>query len=423
MNSTYQRNRDPPVSYEGQHTVDVTATKALGLLDGARKAKKPFFLGVAPIAPHCDIWSPNYREGKSAGGFDNLFFGPPVPAERHAHLFKDAKVPRTSNFNPDRPSGASWIRKLPQQSPETVEYNDNFYAARLRALQGVDELVDSIVQRLGDLGILEDTYVIYSTDNGYHIGQHRLQPSKQCSFEEDINIPMIIRGPGVPKNVTTDIVTTHTDLAPTILRIAEAPLRDDFDGLAIPLTSDGLSKAQESRHEHVTVEHWGFASNEGQVSKEYPVLHMNNTYKALRIVGESYNLLYTVWCNNERELYDLATDPGQMVNLLHADEQKSQTLLGQPIDKVVGRLDSVLFVLKTCRADACVHPWRAFHPSGSVETLRDALSPRFDFFYEVETEKIKFDRCEMGYISDAEGPQFGQEVEWLKVDPNWHEWT
>ncbi|KAL7625868.1 hypothetical protein AAE478_005091 [Parahypoxylon ruwenzoriense] len=422
MNSTYQRNKDSPVSFEGRHSVDVLAEKALGLLDEAYEAGKPFFLGVAPVSPHANLWSPSFRDGKHSDLVD-IEFTAPVPTEKHAKLFESVKVPRTANFNPDKPSGASWIRKLPKQSQENIDYNDQFYVQRLRTLQSVDEIVDSIFRRLEDLKILDNTYIIYTTDNGYHIGQHRMQPAKQCSFEEDINIPLIIRGPGVPEKITSDVVTTHTDLAPTLLEIAGAPLRDDFDGLAIPLTEESLAEASETRHEHVTVEHWGFASNEGQVFDWYPRLHMNNTYKALRVISQTYDLHYQVWCNNERELHDLKTDPGQMVNLLHADEEAPETIAGAPLSKMVARLDSLLFVLKSCKAESCINPWKALHPAGNVGSLRDALSPRFDAFYEDESRKIEFDRCEMGFILDAEGPQFKSEGMLNVFDPKWHEWT
>ncbi|KAI1113323.1 arylsulfatase-like protein [Nemania sp. NC0429] len=422
MNSTFQRNQDPPVSYEGQYSVDVLAEKAIGFLNDAHDAGKPFFLGLAPVAPHSDIQS--IALGRGDGHMlVEAEFRPPVSAKRHEHLFKHVKVPRTSNFNPDKPSGASWIRKLRKQGPDVLEYNDYFYAQRLRALQSVDELVDNVVRRLDELGILDNTYIIYSSDNGYHIGQHRLHPGKQCSFEEDINIPLIIRGPGVPEKLTTDIVTTHTDLAPTLLQIAGAPLRDDFDGLAIPLTQTTIDQAKHERHEHVTVEHWGFAGNEGLVLDWYPRMHVNNTYKAMRVIGKSYNLHYQVWCSNEHELYDLTTDPGQMHNLLHPDERAPATLLGLPLKKIIQRLDALLFILKSCRAQTCINPWRALHPSGNVESLKDALSPRFDTFYETEVKKIKFERCAAGYILDAEGPQFEQAVLELDLQRTWHEWT
>ncbi|KAI0391452.1 arylsulfatase-like protein [Xylariaceae sp. FL0594] len=448
MNSTYQRNRDPPKSYEGRHSVDVLAEKALGFIDEAygessrtKGGGKPFFLGIAPVAPHANIWSPAFKHGNHSN-LTEVEFSPPVPASRHAHLFSQARVPRTENFNPDRASGGSWIRSLARQGDENVAYNDHFYVQRLRTLQSVDELVDGVVRRLDALGLLDDTYIIYTSDNGYHIGQHRLQPGKQCSFDEDVNIPLVIRGPDVPVNHTTDIVTTHTDMAPTLLGIAGATLRDDFDGLAIPLTALDLEDAKKQRHEHVAVEHWGFASNEGVVYDWYPRLHYNNTYKALRILGEDYNMHYQVWCNNERELYDLISDPGQMINLMHPDEQKrlrhmkdtrqsssELTVMGLPLEKVVQRLESVLFVLKSCRAESCVDPWRQIHPAGNVASLKEALSPRFDAFYDKRNEKTEFDRCEMGYILDAEGPQFslptplGEDATAWKVRRDWHEWT
>lgn len=422
MNSTYSRNHNTPVSYEGKHSVDVLTGKALGLLAEAVASKNPFFLGIAPVAPHADIWSPAFKHGNHSDIRD-VTFSPPVPAERHANLFQGVTVPRTSNFNPDQPSGASWIRTLPQQSQENLDYNDHFYRQRLRALQSVDELVDRVVRQLEQDGILNNTYIIYTSDNGYHIGQHRLQPAKQCSFEEDINIPMIIRGPQVPAKMETDIVTTHTDLAPTFLRIAGAPMRDDFDGLVIPLTEDGIYQASLSRHEHVTVEHWGFASNEGKIFAGYQKLYLNNTYKAVRVIGETYNLHYQVWCNNERELYDLAADPGQMDNLLHPDRRMPARLLGTTLERVVSRLDSLLFILKSCKTETCIRPWDALHQAGNVGNLQDALSPRFDNFYMQTQAKVRFDRCEMGFILDAEGPQFEQHEVTLELDPNWHEWT
>jgi arylsulfatase A-like enzyme len=261
LNSSYQRNHEPPVRYEGQHSMDVLTSKAYGLLEEALNNNAPFFLTVAPVAPHSNV-----KIEKLEGDIEDVVaeFTPPIPAERHAHLFNDAKVPRRFNFNPESPSGVSWVQRLPRQRRENVEYNDHFYRSRLRALQGVDELVDGIMNRLESHGVLDNTFIVYSSDNGYHIGQHRLQPGKECGFEEDINVPLIIRGPGVPKNTTTDIVTTHTDLAPTFMELARAPLRADFDGSAIPLSAEDISEASSNRQEHVNVEYWGFALVEGK---------------------------------------------------------------------------------------------------------------------------------------------------------------
>jgi N-acetylglucosamine-6-sulfatase len=146
---------------------------------------------------------------------------------------------------------------------EVIEYNDDFYRARLQALQAVDELVEGVVTRLEQAGILDNTYIFYTTDNGYHISQHRLNPGKECGFEEDINIPLIVRGPGVPVG-ESNVVTAHTDLAPTFLKLAGAKWGwKDLDGSPVPLKQKELEDAKKHRQEHVNVEFWGLGIPEG----------------------------------------------------------------------------------------------------------------------------------------------------------------
>ncbi|QDS69091.1 hypothetical protein FKW77_010126 [Venturia effusa] len=290
----FQHNKDPPVVSNGSYTTDLTAEKTFALLEEAAESDKPFFLVSAPIAPHAN---------------GRLPFSAPVPADRHKDLFKDLKLPRTNNFNPDVPSGASWVKRLDKQNESVVEYNDEFYRKRLRSLQAVDELVDGLFERLERLNLLDNTYIIYSSDNGFHIGQHRLPPGKSCAYEEDINVPLIIRGPGVSPNSTTNIVTTHTDLAPTILKMIGAPTRPDFDGSPIPIHTDELTSSKRRQaQEHVNVEYWGLGIGEGTFSGDKVP---NNTYKSVRVIGAdgAYSLSYTVWCEGDHELYDLLADP------------------------------------------------------------------------------------------------------------------
>ncbi|KAF1981183.1 arylsulfatase [Aulographum hederae CBS 113979] len=423
-NASFQRNKDPPTYHEGSYSTDVLAEKAYGFLDEAVAGDKPFFLTIAPVAPHSNV---RIIQDNSDIPVDDMLveFDTPLPAERHKHLFKDVKIPRTTNFNPEKPSGVSWIKDLPRQNESNVDYSDHFYRQRLRALQAVDELVDGVFARLEQYGILDNTYVFYSTDNGYHVGQHRLQPGKECGFEEDINIPLIVRGPGVPEGHTTDIVTTHTDLASTFLTIAGREPFPDSDGAVIPLTSTGLAQAKLERHEHATVEYWGFALGEGKHSDGF---HWNNTYKGLRITGNGYNLYYSVWCSGEHQLYDLDNDPQQLHNLFSGSFSfdtidTSATILGQPLKKVVPRLDSLLFVLKSCKGTTCIKPWGTLHPEGNVNNLADALSKRFDRFYEVEQRRIEYSRCEAGYILDAEGPQFEVDGLVYRQGARWDQWT
>ncbi|CAG8930847.1 unnamed protein product [Penicillium salamii] len=402
LESVWQRDRSPPKSAAGQYSTDILAEKAYAYIEEGASSDAPFFVALAPIAPHANV------DVNINGSNVSHTSGDPIPADRHKSLFSDVVVPRTPNFNPDVPSGVSWVARLPQQSQTEVDYNDGFYRNRLRALQAVDEMVDGIFQKLESLGILEETYVVYSSDNGFHIGHHRLQPGKRCGFEEDINVPLIIRGPGVPQGATTEIVTTHTDLAPTFFDMLGIDLRDDFDGAPIPLTRTGIDDAVTTRHEHVNVEHWGTVNSEGVFgnssaagTKENP----ENTYKALRLVGKEHNFYYSVFCNNEHELYNLTADPYQMNNLMSSSSKNQDGFAASDLQKMVHRLDALLMVLKTCVANDCIDPWGILHPQGDVRNLEDALNPKYDAFYakSFETNSVSFTKCEAGQILSSEG--------------------
>ena len=80
------------------------------------------------------------------------------------------------------------------------------------------------------------------------------------------------------------------------------------------------------------------------------------------------------------------------------------TLAGRPFDQVITRLDSLLMVLKSCKARSCHKPWSVLHPDGKVATLRDAVHGDFDAFY-TNQPKVSFSSCQLGYLIDAEGPQ------------------
>lgn len=135
-----------------------------------------------------------------------------------------------------------------------------------------------------------------------------MHPGKECGYETDINVPMIVRGPNVPAGKTQNIVSSHTDLAPTIMSIAGNDLRETFDGQPIR-----LDREDQSRPEHLNVEFWGLGVPEGKYGYKGKYMfengtgnaYVNNTYKSLRIVSDQHNLYYSVWCTNERELYDM----------------------------------------------------------------------------------------------------------------------
>ena len=281
--------------------------------------------------------------------------------------------------------------------------NDEYYRNRLRALQSVDDVVNNTIAYLTQHNLLSNTYIIYSTDNGFHISQHRLFPGKNCPYEEDINIPLIIRGPGLAANSTVSVATSHTDLAPTILQMAGAKLPSYLDGAAVPaIAPNPLTE----NFEHAQIEHWGDAGADEDMQYPEAAGVVNTTYKALRLMGDGYNYYYSVWCNGDHELYDMSADAQQLSNLYkNYTYQPGQPTGGFPVNRLESRLDALLLVLKSCKADTCTRPWRALHPAGDVKSLVDAMDKKFDQFYEEEQNRVGYDYCDQGYIVAAEGPQ------------------
>jgi N-acetylglucosamine-6-sulfatase len=101
------------------------------------------------------------------------------------------------------------------------------------------------------------------------------------------------------------------------------------------------------------------------------------------------------------------------------EDHESRILFGFPLSQVVNRLDALLMVLKSCRGVTCINPWGVLHPAGDIQNLFDALSSRYDVFYQSQI-KVAYDRCEFGYIIDAEGPQIPLT---FRDGIDWHHWV
>ncbi|KAI1326845.1 Arylsulphatase [Xylariaceae sp. FL0255] len=442
-NATFQHNNGridkEPKSYQGNYSTDVIAENSYHWLKqilGEKGGKNPFFMTIAPIAPHANVHitrDPSTRQLSPK-------FTEPVPAKRHEHLFQEAKVPRTGSFNPDQPSGATWILNLPKQNQSNLDYNDHFYRQRLRSLQAVDEMVEGLIWRLDAYGALDNTYIIYTSDNGYHIGQHRLQPGKTCGYEEDINVPLIIRGPGVAKNHKSNLVTTHTDLAPTILDLLNVSSTQEFDGRPIPLrknyTERSAAVVKSQRHEIALVEYWGQTAAEGE---NQTIFAPNHTYKGVRVSDGGFDLYYSVWCSNHRELYDMNVDHGQLTNLAinittpeyfksHVNNSLPSITriyrgpehiggehtpqhpfsMTYPMIKVSQRLDALLFVLKSCKGVTCRQPWQYLIPG--IHSFSQAMHKQHDVFFAEYTGHVQFAQCALGYVLEAEGQMWHDQM-------------
>jgi hypothetical protein len=149
----------------------------------------------------------------------------------------------------------------------------------------------------------------------------------------------------VAKGQISNITNSHTDMAPTILKMLGVPLQDDFDGAPVAYTEEELSGSTKS--ELVNVEFW----NAGQTPIGFKKgEYFGNTYKALRLMASNESFFYSTWCNGEREFYDMKNDTQQMKNRLAADPVGQEIqYYGRPEKELFNRLDALLMVTKSCK--------------------------------------------------------------------------
>ncbi|KAF9411412.1 hypothetical protein BGZ76_005350 [Entomortierella beljakovae] len=381
----FATNDGPLEAHEGVYQTDIISDKSIAILDDLAKNKSnPFLFVISPTAPHDEVWQTP----------KGTIFTPPLPAKRHEHLFPNAKAPRHPNFNPEKNDKVSWIGTLPRLNETEIEAIDATYRARLQSLQATDELVERVIKRLEENGQLDNTYIVYTTDNGYHLGTHRMFAGKQTAFEEDTNIPFIIRGPGIAKNKKSNAVATHTHFPATVLKLANLPIPDELDAHSIPVLENKKVYGKDQPTEAFSVEFWSNAFMENTTAR-----FDTNTYKSVRLIGQGYNLLYTVWCTGEKEYYDLVRDPFQIKNIYR-----------QTKPSFLDRLDALLNVLRTCKGPTCRDPWSVIHHKtksdhhsngDKVRSLKDALNKKYDRFY-ADQPKFSFKGCIPYYLTDNE---------------------
>jgi N-acetylglucosamine-6-sulfatase len=173
-------------------------------------------------------------------------------------------------------------------------------------------MVESIVTALSETGQLDDTYVIYTSDNGFHMGEHRLIAGKDAPYEEDIRVPMVMRGPGVPVGERLDAMVVNIDLAPTFAEIAGIEAPEFVDGCSfLPLLQDRERPWRES----FLIERRKLEEQLVRQS-EYNGLTPEELDQAAVFNGiRTRDLVYVEYGSGERELYDLAQDPHQRASL------------------------------------------------------------------------------------------------------------
>jgi N-acetylglucosamine-6-sulfatase len=310
----YQLNENGVISTYGRYQTDEYSQRAVDAVRRLSPAAAPFFLSVGFLAPH----SGGPRDSDDPAGIVT-----PRPAERHRDAFAAEPLPRSPAFNEaDVSDKPSFIRRLPRLAAAGRAAIEESYRQRLESLLAVDEGVMRIVEALRAAGELENTLIIFTSDNGFFHGEHRVPYGKVMLYEPSVEVPLIMRGPGVPRAARRRQLVTNADLAPTILEAARATARRVQDGRSLfaLLRDRGLE--------------WG-----RELLFEGPSGFDAVAFSALR--NERY--LYAEHDNGERELYDLGRDPHQLESM---DEDPAHAALQ-------ARLAERLAALQVCAGASC----------------------------------------------------------------------
>jgi arylsulfatase A-like enzyme len=318
----YVLNHDGRFEFHGRRPSDygtnVYVRHTDQFLRSAARAGAPFFAYLAVYAPH----------------------QPATPAPRDAGLFPRAHVARSAAFNQrDVHAMPRFVANLPRFGADEKAAIDGLFRLRIRSLQAVDRGVASLVHTLRVTGQLDNTYIVFTSDNGFHLGQHRLPAGKQTAYDTDIHVPLLIRGPGIAAGSHVGVLTGNIDLAPTFDAMADVRAPSLTDGRPLLGLAHGNARAAHHWRTAYLLEH----RNEEGVSQSVPrrrslpleppdldqggVVHRHlvepsdlqalarhepiPNYDAVR----TSRFLYVSYANGDRELYDTRADPAEVDNL------------------------------------------------------------------------------------------------------------
>jgi N-acetylglucosamine-6-sulfatase len=327
--------------------------------------EQPFYLQLDYTAPHGDFRRP-------AG---------PEPATRDYDTFRGAPFPHSSSqgFNEgnvnDKPR---FIREAPLLSPADKHTYRVYYQKALESLRAIDDGVKQVIDTLGGVHRLRNTYIIFTSDNGFFYGEHRLTGGKFLAYEPSTHLPFLMRGPGIKPGTETGELAANIDIAPTILELAGVEADKSIDGRSLfPYAHDSALRTRrpllfESFVETSDVEENGGgppsaparvaagAAGGGPGINRRPksvstasakssspeagssIVAPPKDYEGIRLGPYKY----IEWPDGEKELYDITKDPYELNN-----EARDPNLF--PIRAF---LHSQLIRLEACSGRTCQEP-------------------------------------------------------------------
>jgi arylsulfatase A-like enzyme len=302
-------------TYNGQYQVDLYSDIATSIINRRVPLSAPLFLWVSQYAPH--VGAPTEPD-------DPAIATPAVP-QRWKDYYASASLPKDPNFNElDVSDKPAYVRTKNLVSATMQAQLKESNAQRWESLRAVDESVSRVVDALQAAGELANTVVVFTSDNGYMMGEHRLHAGKTVPYEESTRVPLIIRGPGFQSGASRGQPVANIDLAPTFADLADTTPGLVLDGRSLlPLATDPNTWPART-----------LVLEAGPKTIGGP-----NSYHGIRTPRYKYIRHST----GEVEFYDLAADPHEM-----------RSLANDPAyDSTQTQLASLLAKMENCAGTAC----------------------------------------------------------------------
>jgi arylsulfatase A-like enzyme len=274
---------DAPADY----LTSVLSGKATSFIKYAARRSHPFFLEVATFAPHA----------------------PFVPAPQYAGTAQDLPYPATPAYDAQVRNPPPWLHQRQPLKPAAQATMLRNYQLRVEDDYSVDDLISNIEAELQAAGVANNTYIVFSSDNGYHMGEYRLLMGKQTAFDTDINVPLVVVGPHVPAGATVSALASSVDLAPTFEQLAGARIGAGVDGVSLlPLLSGHVPRDWQQA---VLVEHHKPPYSSSDPDAQTKAEANPPSYEAVRTLRG----LLVRYVGGAEEYYDTRTDPYELDNL------------------------------------------------------------------------------------------------------------
>uniref|UniRef100_A0A8C5QK80 N-acetylglucosamine-6-sulfatase n=1 Tax=Leptobrachium leishanense TaxID=445787 RepID=A0A8C5QK80_9ANUR len=324
-------------NYSLDYLTDVLSNVSLDFLN-YKSNNEPFFMMIATPAPH----------------------SPWTAAPQYQKSFSNVSAPRTSNFNVHGKDKHWLIRQAKTPMSNTsIQYLDNAFRRRWQTLLSVDDLIEKLLKNLETRGELNNTFIFFTSDNGYHTGQFSLPIDKRQLYEFDIKVPLLVRGPGIKPNQISKSLVANVDLAPTILDIAGYNLnKTQIDGMSfLPILNNSPNVTWRT---DILVEYQGEGLNVSDpscpsmgpgVTQCFPDCvcedAYNNTYACVRTIAAAYDLQYCEFDDTEVfvEVYNLTADSNQLTNIAKTIDQE-----------ILQKMNRRLMMLQSCSGPSCRTP-------------------------------------------------------------------